>query len=122
MKIQTNIFSEYLAKKNMKLINNHYYVLIPSKSCINCVKSAIEKIIKVSHSKHLKNITFVTSNNFVIHDFSIEDFIYDDDRVLDYLNLDLGNLNILFIENNSIVLNHEISLNNIESIDKILKN
>jgi len=98
---QTRIFQEYLLSINRELPNKpHLYIVTPTLSCKGCVQRLIPSVKNLNEN----NITIITTNKqlFTADVINKVDYYYDEEREIDYLDLDLYSITLILTKNERI--------------------
>jgi len=114
---QTVILNSYLNQIGMGIKENQIYILIPSKYCSGCAKTAIP-IISSSMKKYPEKFTCITTSSYV-RDILFSDSVnvfFDRRGTLDYLDLGIGNLNVIKVGKNKVISNFELTAANTDRL------
>ena len=119
------IFVNYLNNNFDIIINNDafLFILIPEYSCKGCISDILSQLNNINTSK-FNQAYIITSKKSVLKLSLSKNFkiLYDSNGILDKLDLDLGNITIININNNKIRKFKNININNNESLDNIINN
>lgn len=118
---EESIFFNYLKNENIKLSSNHLYVLLPQLACKSCVKSLVP--ILEEGEFDVENMTIITTSSKVANNSNLKEIsvVLDQNKDLDYLDLNIFNLTYVEVKNSQIIDFSSIEAGDANRLNDVLK-